>query len=645
MKQRAKKAFKKHYILCVAICLIAAFIGSEFAPSLGALRMSRISTNQIEERLAGPSAVSRGAIDVIHDILEGDETAGREKANEIKAEEIQASEQGNPVLGHSKGVLADLVNNVTSGTILVNMLAAFHSLTGSENAAVFILILLGTALLFSAFFFLVYVFRVITRRMFLEGRIYEKVPLQRALFLLHERKWVKACCTMFLTFLYQLLWSLTIVGGLVKRYSYYLVPYIVAENPDISPKEAILLSRNMMNGHKWECFVFELSFIPWILLGILTCGISAILYSNPYREATFCEYYAVLRQQSKQKRLKGSELLNDTYLYVLPEEDVIQAAYGDVISALEHPNENIPRLTGVRRFFADYLGVLLTNSKAEKAYEQRQAHLAKMELLKDAVARNAYPARLSAIPEVTKRTHLESIHYLRDYSVWSIGLLFFIFSFLGWVWEVSLHLVMDGTFVNRGVLHGPWLPIYGGGGILILMLLNKLRSRPVLEFIGMISLCGGIEYTTSYLLETMHNGERWWDYTGYFLNLNGRICAEGLLVFGIAGIVVVYVLAPLLDNIIQKIRPSVLIPLCLLLFAVLMIDTVYSTAHPNTGKGITDYERTADCLQYPPSLPRNETGSDDIGKTEVHLPLESKHHLTDSAELACAEEQLQKTRA
>ena len=55
--------------------------------------------------------------------------------------------------------------------------------------------------------------------------------------------------------------------------------------------------------------------------------------------------------------------------------------------------------------------------------------------------------------------------------------------------------------MNRGVLHGPWLPIYGGGGVLILLLLNKLRKRPVLEFVGIVILCGCVEYTTSVVLE------------------------------------------------------------------------------------------------------------------------------------------------
>ncbi|HJF93533.1 MAG TPA: DUF975 family protein [Lachnoclostridium phocaeense] len=598
MKRRARRALKRHYILYVAICLIAAYIGSEFASSLNVLEISPASGYEAQTRLEKPSGTREGFADVMYDILEDGEEDGRALSQEIKEEELERSRSGNPAFGRTRGVLAGLVNSVTSGSILVSMLAALHSLTGSENLAVLCLILLGAAFLFAAWFFFVNIFKVISRRVFLEGRIYEKVPFQRMLFLLRVKKWTKVCCTMFRTSLYQMLWNFTIIGGVIKYYSYYLVPYIAAENPDISSREAISLSRRMMKGHKWECFVYELSFLPWTFLGAATLGLSEILYSNPYRAASFSEYYADLRAEAKKAHMKGCEFLNDTYLYEMPEDELIYLSYEDVISALIRRPRDILQLSGVRKFFADCLGVLLTNSKKEKEYEEMQARRVKMELLKDAVDRKAYPSRLSAVPEVEKRPKIETIHYLRHYSIWSIILLFFIFSVIGWAWEVSLHLVTDGEFVNRGVLHGPWLPIYGGGGVLILMLLNRLRNRPVLEFAGIVILCGCVEYATSLALEILHDGERWWDYSGYFLNLNGRICAEGLLVFGIGGIAIVYMLAPLLDNQIQRIRSWILIPLCLILLTVFAADSIYSAQHPNIGKGITDYEEKTACLQY-----------------------------------------------
>lgn len=211
--------------------------------------------------------------------------------------------------------------------------------------------------------------------------------------------------------------------------------------------------------------------------------------------------------------------------------------------------------------------------------------------LKAAVEKKVYPGRLFPIAEEEKRKWIEIIYYLRHYSVCSLILLFFIFSFVGWGWEVSLHLITDGTFVNRGVLHGPWLPIYGSGGILILTLLHRARKRPALEFMLIVLLCGVVEYSTSWLLETLHDGKKWWDYSGYFLNLNGRICAEGLFVFGIGGMAFVYVAAPVLDNWIRKIPKNVLIPICAALVILFAGDTAWSARFPNTGKGITDYDQ------------------------------------------------------
>ena len=104
----------------------------------------------------------------------------------------------------------------------------------------------------------------------------------------------------------------------------------------------------------------------------------------------------------------------------------------------------------------------------------------------------------------------------RSYSLVNLVMMFFIFCFVGWVWEVSLAFISEGTFVNRGTLHGPWLPIYGTGGVIILILLKKLRKKPLFEFLAAMVLCGGLEYFSSWYLEKTHGGQRWWDYTGYF---------------------------------------------------------------------------------------------------------------------------------
>ena len=185
-----------------------------------------------------------------------------------------------------------------------------------------------------------------------------------------------------------------------------------------------------------------------------------------------------------------------------------------------------------------------------------------------------------------KRTKLYAKNFTRRYSLITIIAFFFTFAFIGWLWEVLLVLVRHKTFANRGVLHGPWLPIYGFGGVLVLTILYRLRNRPALH-IGMTALlCGSVEYLTSVALEKIH-GVKWWDYTGYFLNINGRVCAEALLVFVVCGTVTVYLVAPLLDDLYKKIPTKIFTVICVILTVIFLADTVYSQFVPNVGYGIT----------------------------------------------------------
>ena len=80
---------------------------------------------------------------------------------------------------------------------------------------------------------------------------------------------------------------------------------------------------------------------------------------------------------------------------------------------------------------------------------------------------------------------------------------------------------------------------------------------------------------------------KWWDYSGYFLNLDGRICLEGLLVFGLGGCIFTYIIAPLLDDLFNKINQKVKIIIIMILILLFSLDSIYSHYHPNTGKGIT----------------------------------------------------------
>lgn len=106
--------------------------------------------------------------------------------------------------------------------------------------------------------------------------------------------------TLFLTDLFIALWSLLLViPGIIKSYSYRMVPYIVKDNPELSPTEVITRSREMMNGNKGRAFLLDLSFIGWILLSIITIGIVQLFWTGPYMESANATLYVELLNQQK----------------------------------------------------------------------------------------------------------------------------------------------------------------------------------------------------------------------------------------------------------------------------------------------------------------------------------------------------------
>ena len=599
MKRLGRESLKRHYVIFVAACLIAAFLAAEFTGSLNFSTAQNYEETyeQAQSDLNGEGTYkiktkvdNIGWVDVIRIMTEDNMQAGREMSREIRQNAIEDSENGNPMFGRTRGVLSNIVNQVSSGSIIVTAAAAIGSITGSDNLGLLILIIIGALGIFIFWFLIQNTFPVVIRRVFLEGMIYDRVTPQRFVFLLRVKKWLKASWIMFAKYVWYLLWCLTLVGIVVKHYSYFLVPYIAAENPDMTARQAVTLSRKMMKGHKWQCFVFELSFLGWEALGALTMGIFNVLYTNPYKVAAFTRYYAELRAEAIEKGIPGAELLYDNYLYEKAESYVIAAKYPDVIKVMEQPEDMAEKLTGWRGFLARNFGILLLRREQERAYERHQADYVRVHSMIDDVQREAYPVRLYPVPEEERRKLVQSLNYMRHYSLWSLIVIFFSMSVFGWLWEVGMHLVSYGEFVNRGALHGPWLPIYGTGAVLILTVLNRFRKNPALEFGAAIVLCGFLEYMTSLVMEIVTGGTKWWDYSGYFLNLNGRICAEGLLVFGIGGLAIVYIIAPVIDDLTGRLNERKVMTVCTVLLVLFLADAVYSQIHPNTGEGVTDIE-------------------------------------------------------
>ena len=107
-----------------------------------------------------------------------------------------------------------------------------------------------------------------------------------------DRNYKNIVYVMFKYDLFIFLWSLLfVIPGIYKSYEYRMIPYLLAENPDMPEQEAFQRSRDMMNGQKWNAFVLDLSFIGWHLLGGLTCGILEVFYVAPYQEMTNAALY------------------------------------------------------------------------------------------------------------------------------------------------------------------------------------------------------------------------------------------------------------------------------------------------------------------------------------------------------------------
>lgn len=124
-------------------------------------------------------------------------------------------------------------------------------------------------------------------------------------------------------------------------------------------------------------------------------------------------------------------------------------------------------------------------------------------------------------------------------------LLFMIYSVSGWTMEVIGKLIQYKRFINRGFLIGPYCPIYGYGAMLITFLLNKYIGDPIALFVMAIFVCGILEYATSYYMEKMYKA-RWWDYSQRKFNINGRVCLNTIIPFGLLGLFIMYVSNPFL---------------------------------------------------------------------------------------------------
>lgn len=134
-------------------------------------------------------------------------------------------------------------------------------------------------------------------RYFMEHRAFDS-KFERLFWSFKSGRYMNVVKIMFWRELKIFLWSLLfVIPGIIKSYEYSMVPYILAENPQISSERAFELSKKMTNGEKWKIFVLDLSFIGWRILGVLCCCVGEI-FLQPYVEATYAELYQVMREKA-----------------------------------------------------------------------------------------------------------------------------------------------------------------------------------------------------------------------------------------------------------------------------------------------------------------------------------------------------------
>lgn len=159
--------------------------------------------------------------------------------------------------------------------------------------------------------------------------------------------------------------------------------------------------------------------------------------------------------------------------------------------------------------------------------------------------------------------------------IYNYILLFLFYAIFGWCMEVVVSLVYRHKFINRGFLIGPICPIYGCGVLFITLFLEKYKDDVFVFFIMTMVICTILEYSTSFLMEKIFHA-RWWDYSDKKFNINGRVCIDTMLPFGIIGVAVMYLFNPLLMKWISLIPDIVVKVLAIILISIFIIDCIVS---------------------------------------------------------------------
>ncbi len=177
--------------------------------------------------------------------------------------------------------------------------------------------------------------------------------------------------------------------------------------------------------------------------------------------------------------------------------------------------------------------------------------------------------------EKVKSWNQENIILNKKQFIMYCFLIFMLSAVFGWMYEEILCILKDHVIEKRGFLYGPYLPIYGWGSLLILFVTHKIKKHPVFSFFLIMIVTGILEYCSGYIMFLIWH-KKWWDYTGFFLNIDGFVCLTSIISFAIGGLFLIYIVSPLVKKNFQTIPYRHLQLLSISLFLIYLIDNFFS---------------------------------------------------------------------
>lgn len=306
LKAKARKVVKSNYWTMLVVCFLIALLTGEFGTSIIGIWQSDDSMD--------PNYVINNEKLILNKLITEEEKEEIEKEtifnfDKEKVERILNDAQ----IKAMEAIDANLNSATKSQKYIFKIWDAINFFKLKLNV-IGIELCLAAILAVAFTIFIADPLIVGGKKYFLKARMNKTTKVGIIIDIFKKENWINISIIMLLRNLYNALWYLTIIGGVIKTYEYRMIPYILAENPKVKRGEAFELSKEMMKGNKLRTFALDVSFLGWDLLSVMTFGILKILYVNPYSATTNAELYMVLRNNAIEKKFNHYEVLNDKEL-------------------------------------------------------------------------------------------------------------------------------------------------------------------------------------------------------------------------------------------------------------------------------------------------------------------------------------------